>query len=64
MKVEKIYCDMDGVLADFERGVKKICGITSPSQNGGEHEPGYDDEMWDAIKKTPQINILWFGIKT
>ncbi len=55
MEVEKIYFDMDGVLADFERGVKEICGITPPSQNGGEHEPGYDDEMWDAIKKTPHF---------
>ena len=28
MEVEKIYFDMDGVLADFERGVKEICGRT------------------------------------
>ncbi len=27
MEVEKIYFDMDGVLADFERGVKEICGL-------------------------------------
>ena len=33
MTVEKIYFDMDGVLADFERGVKEICGLTPPSQN-------------------------------
>ena len=25
MKVKKIYFDMDGVLADFERGVREIC---------------------------------------
>ncbi len=55
MEVEKIYFDMDGVLADFERGVKEICGITPPSQNGGEHEHGYDDEMWNTIKKTPHF---------
>ena len=28
MTVEKIYFDMDGVLADFERGVEEICGLT------------------------------------
>ena len=33
MTVEKIYFDMDGVLADFERGVEEICGLTPPSQN-------------------------------
>ena len=50
MKVEKIYFDMDGVLADFERGVKEICGLTPPSQNAKHHKPGEDDEMWEAIK--------------
>ena len=27
------YFDMDGVLADFKRGVKEICGITPPVQD-------------------------------
>ena len=27
MDIEKIYFDMDGVLADFVRGVNEICGI-------------------------------------
>ena len=46
---------MDGVLADFERGVKEICGLTPPSQNARHHKPGEDDEMWEAIKKTPHF---------
>ena len=52
MEVEKIYFDMDGVLADFERGVKEICGLTPPSQNAKHHKPGEDDEMWEKIKQT------------
>ena len=51
IKVEKIYFDMDGVLADFERGVKEICGLTPPSQNAKHHKPGEDDEMWEKIKQ-------------
>ena len=52
MEVEKIYFDMDGVLADFERGVKEICGDTPPSQNAKHHKPGEDDEMWERIRET------------
>lgn len=55
MEVEKIYFDMDGVLADFERGVKEICGLTPPSQNAKHHKPGEDDEMWEAIKACPHF---------
>lgn len=51
MTVEKIYFDMDGVLADFERGVEEICGLTPPSQNAKHHKPGDDDEMWKRIKE-------------
>ena len=52
MEVEKIYFDMDGVLADFERGVKEICGLTPSSQNEKHSKQGYDDEMWSKIKQT------------
>ncbi len=55
MNVEKIYFDMDGVLADFERGVKEICGLTPPSQNAEHRQPGEDDEMWAAIKACPHF---------
>ena len=55
MEVEKIYLDMDGVLADFERGVKEICGLTPPSQNAKHHKPGEDDEMCEAIKACPHF---------
>ena len=52
IKVEKIYFDMDGVLADFERGVKEICGLNPPSQNARHHKPGEDNEMWEKIRQT------------
>lgn len=34
MKIRKIYFDMDGVLADFSKGIKVLCGIEPISQNG------------------------------
>lgn len=46
---EKIYFDMDGVLADFERGVKEICGLEPISQNGPKNEAA-EDEMWARIR--------------
>ena len=52
MEVEKIYFDMDGVLADFERGVKELCGIDTPDQNSKERTKEEDDAMWAAIKET------------
>ena len=32
MNIKKIYFDMDGVLADFDRGVIKLCGIEPMDQ--------------------------------
>lgn len=49
MDVQKIYFDMDSVLADFERGVRELCGMTPPSQNGVKNAKA-DDEMWDRIR--------------
>ncbi len=48
MNVTKIYFDMDGVLANFEKGVRDMCGIDSYSQN--EKRPsGYDEMMWQKV---------------
>ena len=50
MDVRKIYFDLDGVLADFDRGVHELCGMDAFSH---EDDPSYnyDDEMWAEIKK-------------
>lgn len=49
-EVTKIYFDMDGVLADFERGVRELCGMEPPKQNE-EVDPEVDEEMWKRIKE-------------
>lgn len=50
MKIEKIYFDLDGVLADFERGVRELCGMEAPKQ-GVRRKAGADDAMWEAIRE-------------
>ena len=49
MDVKKIYFDMDGVLADFDRGVQELCGMEAKPQ--GRRAPGEDRVMWDAIRE-------------
>ena len=57
MEVNKIYFDMDGVLADFKRGVKEICGIEAPEQPQDASEAemaekkAADDQMWELIRE-------------
>ena len=43
MTVDKIYFDMDGVLADFDRGVKELCGFVPQSQNDKNRSVEEDD---------------------
>lgn len=52
MKVKKIYFDMDGVLADFDRGIIELCHLEPYSQND-KWDPSFaerDDRMWEAIR--------------
>jgi FMN phosphatase YigB (HAD superfamily) len=49
MEVKKIYFDMDGVLADFDRGVQELCGMEYVPQE--QRVPGFDDAMWKAIRE-------------
>lgn len=48
MKIQKIYFDLDGVLADFDRGIIELCKIDRRKQ--GETTPQADDDMWLAVK--------------
>ena len=50
MVLKKIYFDMDGVLADFDRGIRELCGREPLDQNG-DHSPGEDDILWESVKK-------------
>ena len=50
MTAEKIYFDMDGVLADFDRGVRDMCHMEPQSQNG-KRSKKIDDLMWEAMRK-------------
>lgn len=47
IKLPKVFCDNDGVLADFDRHVLELFG-TPPSGIP-------DDEMWDLILATPDF---------
>jgi len=44
-KIEKIYFDLDGVLADFDGGVYKLCGKYPVKQSNGD-----DEFIWDAMR--------------
>ncbi len=49
MDIKKIYFDMDGVLADFNRGIKEFCGINPLKQEL--KSQAQDDEMWLKVKE-------------
>ena len=48
MTIEKIYFDMDGVLADFDRGIQELCHM-EPLNQASKSEAD-DDAMWEAVK--------------
>ena len=49
MKVDKIYFDMDGVIADFNRGVKELLGMQPRKQN--DYLVEYNDRLFDAMRE-------------
>lgn len=51
MVIEKIYFDMDGVLADFGRGIREFCGMDLPEQDGMGSK-GQDEIMWRRVRDT------------
>ena len=50
MEIKKIYFDMDGVLADFDRGCRELCGM-EPTPQGDDWKLGMDDPMWAKIRE-------------
>lgn len=48
--IKKIFFDMDGVLADFDRGVRELCGIEPPVQRQ-ERYPGEGDYLWAKVRE-------------
>ena len=48
--IKKIYFDMDGVLADFDGGVTKLCGLR-PIKQGERRSKEEDDLMWEKIRE-------------
>ncbi len=48
MEIKKIYIDMDGVLADFDRGIRELCGMEPIKQT--ELTPESSDAIWEAVK--------------
>jgi hypothetical protein len=54
----RIYCDMDGVLVDFNKGYKELTGVDL----GTEHRN--DTHFWDPINKAGYdfwINLEWMS---
>ena len=49
MKIDKIYFDLDGVLADFDRGVEELCGLEPVDQTNS--KPQDHDRLFNAIKE-------------
>ena len=49
----KLYCDLDGVLVDFEKGVKERMGKLPEDLN--------QKYMWMTLRKTPNfyVNLPW-----
>jgi len=58
MSKYKIYCDMDGVLVDFDRGYKKLTGRDISGQFFS------DTNFWDPINEAGYdfwINLEWMN---
>ena len=49
IELDKIYLDMDGVLADFERGVRELCNFEAEKTQ--DEDPVKDELMWNEVKK-------------
>ena len=53
MKIENIYFDMDGVLADFDRGLKELGNFEKVDQSEATEES--DEALWNVVRTTPHF---------
>ena len=53
MNICKIYFDMDGVLADFNRGARELCGIEPVEQAKMTNRQA--DELFKAMRSVPHF---------
>ncbi|MCR5627119.1 MAG: hypothetical protein K6F99_07365 [Lachnospiraceae bacterium] len=51
MEISKIYFDMDGVLADFDRGVKELAGFELSDTDQDSKSEEEDRAMWAAVRE-------------
>lgn len=47
--MKKVYFDLDGVLADFDGGIRDLCGLEPMSQ--GADDPAREDAMFEAMRE-------------
>ena len=72
----KIYCDMDGVLVDFDRGYKELTGMETHHadaqgknefwdifKNGLKNKQTSEKDYWVNLKWMPEGKELWNYIK-
>ena len=45
----RVYFDLDGVMADFDRGVRELCGAEPVDQSCATKEQ--ETALWDAVRK-------------
>lgn len=64
-KVAHIFCDMDGVLVDFEAGAKKILNAGGESLDLALKKPGAKEKLantkgfWENLEQMPDGMKLW-----
>jgi hypothetical protein len=59
----KIFCDLDGVLSDFSKGVKELLKLEH-SEDKYESTPQYRKKMWNALADYQKAGgKFWYELK-